>query len=492
MNGSSTRPTAIVAGGGPSGALAAKVLSERGFSVQLYEAYPHPGSADAREEQSKAYVISVSPRGQLALTRCGVDPMRDLDAAVASEAVVRHGAEGKKARVLRPHGSILVRRRALAASLLRAAEEAGAEVHCAWKVTDIDFEKRRVKLEERESAAEKTVGYDLLVGADGVRSKTRTLLSNHLNAKGEGFTVKTIDDTMEYQVAVLPRPWAEIVQKEMTDAPPLDTCPPASMHSWADTKLGTTALGFPLREANDAPIDKFLVCLICPEGLLGKWKQGGFSGYTSALPALFSDWTPDSRLDLARLLAAEANTPSTGGVCVWSQALSHPESGVVLMGDAGHGMWPSLGQGCNAALESASVFADAIEAVTGSVSSGAGCRGVDLSASSNKELVEAIAIEYDGLRQEDALAVVDLTYGGIGGTKVRGRKHSPVMFKVQIGLFMLLNKLSFGVVPMPAMFRIMKGDYARYSVLKRANRVEKYVAHSIVAGVLMLVVSKFL
>ena len=138
------------------------------------------------------------------------------------------------------------------------------------------------------------------------------------------------------------------------------------------------------------------------------------------------------------------------------------------------------------------VFADAIEAVTGSVSSGAGCRGVDMSASSNKELVEAIAIEYDGLRREDALAVVDLTYGGIGGTKVRGRQHSPVMFKVQIALFMLLNKITAGLVPMPAMLRIMKGDSARYSTLKRADRVEKYVAYGMVAGVFVLGVSKFL
>ena len=92
--------------------------------------------------------------------------------------------------------------------------------------------------------------------------------------------------------------------------------------------------------------------LLC--SLLGKMKESGFAGYTSALSALFADWTPDSRLDLARQLAAKDNTPSSGGVCVWAQALSHPGSGVVLVGDSGHGMWPSLGQGGNAALESVS------------------------------------------------------------------------------------------------------------------------------------------
>ena len=357
-------PTAVIAGGGPAGALTAKVLSERGFNVQLYETYPHPDDIKhgAKEESSKAYVISINLRGQLALKRCGIDPLTDLDAAVVSEAVVRHNSTNGKTTVIKPdggtHRSVLVRRRALTASLLRAAEKSGAEIHCGWRLKDVNFEKREVTLvegtEKEAGTNEKTVSYDLLVGADGIRSQTRNLLCNYLNEKGEEFGVKTAHDTMEYQVATLPRPWKDILREEKANTAPLDTCPPASLHSWLDTKMGSTALCFPIRESNESPIDKFLVCIIFPEGLLGKMKQSGFSGYTSALAALFADWTPDSRLDLARLLAAEDNIPSTGGVCVWSQALSHPDSGVVLMGDSGHGMWPSLGQGCNAALESVS------------------------------------------------------------------------------------------------------------------------------------------
>lgn len=128
----------------------------------------------------------------------------------------------------------------------------------------------------------------------------------------------------------------------------------------------------------------------------------------------------------------------------------------------------------------------------GSVSSGAGCRNIDYSTASDKELVEAIALEYDGLRRDDALAAVDLTYGGIGGTKVRGSPHSPVMFKVQIMLFMILNKLTIGLVPLPAMFRILKGDSARYSTLKWANQAEKYVTYGTVVGMLAFGLSMLL
>lgn len=500
MASTSSPPTAVVAGGGPAGALAAKVLSDRGFNVHLYETYPHPrNKTAARPDHSKAYSISVNLRGQLALKRCGVDPLADLDAGVVNEALARHNSSNGKCKVIKlkdGEGSVMLRRRDLTASLLRAAEKSGVKVHCGWRLHDVNFEKREatfVEGTEKEAGTnEKTVSYDMLVGADGVRSQTRNRLSNYLNEKGEDFSVKTADDSMEYQVATMTRPWKEIIASDKTSTSPLDTCPPAMMHSWSDTKVGSTALGFPQRETNESPIDKLLVCVIFPGGELGKMKQKGFSGYTSALSGLFANWTPECRLELARLLAEKDNVPSNGGVCIWSQALSHPESGVVLVGDAGHGMWPSLGQGCNAALESVSVFADAIEAVDGSVSSGAGCRNIDFSSSSNEKFVEAIAEEYDGLRREDALAVVDMTFGGIGGTKVRGAAHSPLLFKFQVIIFMILHKLTAGLVPMPAMLRIMKGDCARYSTLKWALKVEKYVVYGTFISMLGFVLSKSL
>ena len=345
----------------------------------------------------------------MALKRCGIDPLVDLEGAVVSEALVRHHSTTGKVSIRKPERGdewsvVLVRRRALAASLLQAAEAVGANIQCGWRVKDVDFDKREVTVVAQGTNGttkeggenSKKVKYDLLVGADGVRSITRTLLSNHLSTKEIPFPVKTLDDTMEYQVAIIPRPWKEIIlpQKHWTHS-----CPPASMHTWSDTTTGGTGLGFPIRrDSSTSLMDQFMVCVIFPGGKLGKMKQNGFSGYTAALNGLFADWTSDSRLDLAQLLAEDDNVPSIGGTCVWSEALSHPESGVVLIGDSGHGMWPSLGQGCNAALESVAVFADAIDAVKGSISNGAaGCRNVDFSSASSRELVHAISIEYDGL-----------------------------------------------------------------------------------------------
>ena len=76
---------------------------------------------------------------------------------------------------------------------------------------------------------------------------------------------------MEYQVGIIKSPWKDILLEEKAQSAPLNKAPPASLHSWSDTKRGTTALGFPMRDTNDSPIDKFLVCIICPGGMLGKW-----------------------------------------------------------------------------------------------------------------------------------------------------------------------------------------------------------------------------
>ena len=89
------------------------------------------------------------------------------------------------------------------------------------------------------------------------------------------------------------------------------------------------------------------------------------------------------------------------------------------------------------------------------------------------------------------MSAVDLTYGGIGGVKVRGSSHSPIMFKLQILVFMVLHKVSFGVVPMPAMMRIMMGDSARYSTLKWENKVEKWMMR-IIIGILVYTLIRFM
>jgi len=93
--------------------------------------------------------------------------------------------------------------------------------------------------------------------------------------------------------------------------------------------------------------------------------------------------------------------------------------------------------------------------------------------------VRAVIREFDAERLGDAHAAVDLTFGGIGSTKCRGQKNAPLSYKLQIAGMMLLHKLTAGLVPKPALLRLMAGEVLSYSTAKMWNfRYEKVICVS--------------
>ena len=142
-------------------------------------------------------------------------------------------------------------------------------------------------------------------------------------------------------------------------------------------------------------------------------------------------------------------------MCVWSSSLGYAneknEGNIILLGDAAHGMWPSLGQGANCALESVAIFVQCLENLERDSESN---KDMIATTSWTKELVQ----RFNDARHEDAVAAVDLTYGGIGARESRGRASMPLAFKLQVIGMLLLHKLTFGLIPMPALFRIMSGS----------------------------------
>ena len=252
----------LIVGGGPAGALAAKALVERGYDTTLIEAYPHPFGST---EKSHAYVISINPRGVRALKRCGVDPFVDMKAETGGVEVctyVRHGTQPDSfPTVIRKEDpSFIVRRQKLTASLLRIAEEAGAEVICGEKLVDINFDKRIATTENAASGKSTKRSYDLLVGADGINSPTRTLLEN----AGLLGPVRKEDDDMEYQVALFPH-WRRVLHPDCVD---YTAAPEASVHTYADRDNNTNAIVFPIGN-----MEACLACVICPKGRLDYFKD---------------------------------------------------------------------------------------------------------------------------------------------------------------------------------------------------------------------------
>jgi len=469
----------LIVGGGPSGAATAKAMADRGYTnINLYEAYEHPKSLS--KTSSKAYVIALSSRGQQGiLDSTGIDMVKEAEGAaegVISNDMARHIYNPrKKLTSTKPMNhkelpSLIIPRKALTERLLDAAHESGVCVHYQHRLVEVDFENRiaTFAIEEKATPRMVDVKYDLLIGADGCNSKVRNLMVKNKNSLKD-FTARTEQDSMEYQVVVL------------SESPFVNSHPEGCVHSWNNKELNAICLGFPMKindeGKNDCDTPKYsmLFAIVFPEGKLESFRNDGYRApLTNLLPDLFVGEVGEKRLsEFDEQL--RVNHIANGGLCVWSSALGHADldtqgkaGGVILLGDSGHGMWPSLGQGANCALESVGVFVRCLDELASQDE-----EKDKISSSWTKELVEL----FHDARFEDAEAAVDLTYGGIGSRKSRGRLNAPLSYKLQMIGMMLLHKLTFGIVPMPALLRLMKGTKTlSYASAKRFNFIyEKYI-----------------
>lgn len=398
-----------VVGGGPAGALVAYGLSMKGYKVTLFEAYPHPHQAE--KLGTKAYYI-VLTRGQ-----------RVLDSLGLANLPGKMEPEGKnKTRPL----SVAYGRNTLSASLLDKALEAGTKLIFSHRLVDINLES---KVATFETTRKRRVQfqYDVLVGCDGVHSQTREILSELV----PDFTVRTENDTMEYQVAVLPGRLESYLKEESTKCAFKNKV----MRSWNHRPTNSMCLAFPHEEGGT------LFTIVFPGGELAAFAKK--EDFHTPIQALLPELTSSARREIVQQLET-SGPPAIGGTCVWVNRLV--EGSIALVGDSAHGMWPSLGQGANCALESAAEFVH--------------------SAGTEKWLQN-----YQANRYEDAVAAVDLTFRGIGGKSSRHMNNAPLLFWAQIAIMMLLNKGTFGVIPKPAMLRLMFGDDVGYAKLYRWNDV---------------------
>jgi kynurenine 3-monooxygenase len=425
------KPVVVVVGGGPAGSATAKSLADKGlYDVQLFEAYPHPEKIN--KNAPKAYVIALGARGQRGIqSTTGVNP-NEIPNSIISKNIARHPS----GKVLdRPCPSLIIPRKVLAGHMLDKAEKAGVSINYEQRLVDINFEKRVARFQSKKTGVATEVQYDLLVGADGSKSRVRSLLSEAKT--GDFSVVRTEEDSMEYQVVVLP-------------SSPFPELPEDAVHSWNDKKYNAICLAFPLVGGG------LLFAIVYPEGKLSEFKKGHAAdgkGYDDALLSLLPDLSESSRTEIIQQLSV--GEVANGGTCVWTSSLGSPKHGVVLVGDSGHGMWPSLGQGGNCALESAAIFCQTVHDLADTLDS--------------SSWSTTVVREFNARRHEDAIAAVDLTYGGIGARKSRGRGNAPLSFKLQMGGMMLLNKLTMGVVPKPALLRLMMGDNLPYSTARRYN-----------------------
>ncbi len=309
---SGRRRRVLVAGGGVGGLAAALALHRAGWEAQVFERAAEIGEVGAG--------LQLGANGWRALDALSVAGRVEAGAFAAPAIEMRRGRGGALlaavplgARWGAPH--LCVHRADLVAALFSAlppgAVRTGAEA--AGYETGPGGAALRL-------ASGETIEGDLVIGADGLRSRIREAMLGPEAPRFTGFVA-----------------WRATV--------PAEAAPGAAACVTAWTGAGRHAVTYPLRGGR----------LLNFVGLVREdWRKEGWTepGDPAALRALFSGWAPP----LARILAA-VEAPFRWALFDRPPLPRWSDGAAVLLGDAAHPMLPSLAQGAAQALEDAVALA---------------------------------------------------------------------------------------------------------------------------------------
>jgi 2-polyprenyl-6-methoxyphenol hydroxylase-like FAD-dependent oxidoreductase len=309
--------TAIVAGGGIAGTVAAIALHRAGFVPLVHEAYP----IDADE---RGAFLTVAVNGLAALRSLDLDPAEVLAAGYPTPRLALSNGAGRRLADLplggpTPDGTVTttIKRADLYAALRAAAIKDGITIR---------YDKRLATLAEHADGV--TAGFtdgtsvtaDLLVGADGINSRTRTLLDPAAPAphylgllNAGGFTSRPIGADLDRTPGLVHMTFGRRCFFGWSMAPDGSVWwfanPPSKAPHTGFTPAGWRAYLLDLFAADTGPA---VAIIRATDDVLGPWDT----------------------FDLPR-------------VPVWRTGRT------VLIGDAAHAMSPSSGQGASMAVEDA-------------------------------------------------------------------------------------------------------------------------------------------
>jgi FAD-dependent urate hydroxylase len=310
---------AIVAGGGIAGTVAAIALHRAGHAPVIYEA----GAEDADE---RGAFLTVAVNGLAALRQLDLDPTDLLSAGFPTPTLKLLNSAGKVLADLplggpRPDGTTTttIRRADLYAALRKAAIQRGIQIVYGRRLSDFTESESEVTATFEDGG---TARGGLLVGADGLGSRTRKVLNPG---------------------AAEPRYLGLLNAGGFTDGPvPVDV----------GSRPGVVRMAFGKRA--------FFGWTTAPDGSVW-W----FANPPRKQPIRRGEWTPETwRAHLLELFAGDRipaaaiiratgevlgpwNTFDLPRVPVWGSART------VLVGDAAHAVSPSSGQGASMAIEDA-------------------------------------------------------------------------------------------------------------------------------------------
>ncbi|MBW4592008.1 MAG: FAD-dependent monooxygenase [Brasilonema angustatum HA4187-MV1] len=323
----------VIVGAGPSGVLLAHYLLRRNeqYNVEIYERRSDPQTVPF--SSARTIPLSLNQRGMTALSK--VEGILAAVKAVSLESTgsLIHQKKGKTQFLPRKKPILILDRMRLVVTLLKMLTQQynsdRLKIHFDHQCKQVDFEAKTVTFENTavNPTGEVTVDYDLLIGADGARSRVREqfLSTNQFELEKKYFP-------SAYKPIFLPAESATSLKA-------------GYLHTWRGTDgifatlvhdidgLISGIVNFP-RENN--PILNFST------------KEQVWQFFREYLPEI-AELLPESEVEaflyrpISTILTIRCNR-------------YHDGDSVLLIGDAAHATSPSLGQGCNASLEDVAFF----------------------------------------------------------------------------------------------------------------------------------------
>lgn len=330
-----TKKVSIV-GAGPAGLLLALYLLRRqNYEIEIFELRNDPRTTENLGRSN--YPLILCQRGIAACRQ-----IDRLESAIKSAGVEVEGAIcfNNNRREFKSDRQKLVSidRKTLAIALIEHIEanydRDRIKIHFAHKYVGTDLLQQRASFERVHSAAsglEKflTFDYDLLIGADGVHSKVRSGLSE------VGIEFDKEPTYLNYKSLFL----NNLTQNTK------DSLELGRVYGWRSPE-GVTLLASKRKDATVGctlfvPTDnQSLDRLQSPETVIDYF-QTNFKAIASSISP--SEATGFLQQDLAKIWTVSGDR-------------YHYRNSVLIIGDAAHAISPSIGQGCNSALEDVAVI----------------------------------------------------------------------------------------------------------------------------------------
>ena len=326
-----------IIGAGLSGPLMASYLSEKGYSVDLYES-----RVDMRKN------IDKSGRSiNLALSARGIKALKDINLfnsikknLIPMKGRMIHSLDGKRSLQLygKNQNEVIysISRSFLNISLLNHVEDKkNITMSFDHKLTDVDFEKKKINF------GKKKINFNRIIGADGFNSMLRNCILKKTDLKfrseqlGHGYKELTI-------------PVSESGNYLME---------PDSLHIWPRGKFMLIAL---------PNTDKTFTCtLFAPLKGSNSFEKINTS---KEISNFFKTEFPDTVALMPNLIKDFISNPVGKLSSIYCEKWNYKDL-AIIMGDAAHAIVPFFGQGMNASFQDCTVINNLIDENSSDLSS---------------------------------------------------------------------------------------------------------------------------